>query len=192
MSEVLGDGHPVGDVILDDVVIAKRVDEIASELIEIYEDRDPLYVGVLMGGGPFALDLMKSMVRQRAHLNPRFEFVRTKTYTDGKVAAETKITFPLEEGLDLSDTPTVVIDDLCDKNKTLPAVHRYLEDEHGAKEIISVVFMNKPDAKKEPGPLPDIVGFQIPDRWINGYGPDAGKEDHPDAYRYLGYVSAID
>lgn len=192
MSGALGEGHPVGDVILDDVVIAKRVDEIASELIEIYEGQDPLYVGVLMGGGPFAIDLMRSMVRRRAHLNPRFEFIRAETYTQGKNAGQTEITFPLKRGLDLSGIPAVVIDDLCDKNKTLPAVHDYLRKEHDATDIKSVVLMDKPDAKKEPGPLPDIVGFEIPNRWIHGYGPDAGQDDHPDAYRYLGYVSAID
>jgi len=192
MSEVLGEGHPVGDVILDDIVIARRIDQIAAELIDIYEDQDPLYIGVLMGGGPFALDLMRSMVRQRAHLNPRFDFVRTETYSQGKEAGQTKINLPLKKGLDLSETPAVVIDDLCDKNKTLPAVHSYLREEHGAQDIISVVLMNKPEADKEPGPPPNIVGFEIPNRWINGYGPDAGKADHPDAYRYLGYVSAID
>jgi len=192
MANDIENGHPVGDVILPDIVIARRVDEIGAQLMNIYEGHDPLYVGVLMGGGPFAIDLMRSMVRRDAHLNPRFEFIRTETYTDGKNAGQTKITFPLKKGLDLSETPTVVLDDLNDRNKTMPAVHNYLIEEHGAQDILSVVLMDKPDAKKEPGPLPDIVGFEIPNRWINGYGPDAGDEDHPDAYRYLGYVSAID
>lgn len=187
----LENGHPVGEVLLTGDVIAARETEIATQLIEIYDGQDPLFISVLVGGGPFAIDLMEAIVKQRARFHPRLDFIRAKTYESGKDAGETKITIPLSEDLDLSDRPVAVIDDLCDKNLTLPAVDRYLRESHAAKNILSVVLMNKPGDERL-GPEPDIVGFQIPKRWVAGRGPDAGNKEIPDAFRYLEYVTAID
>lgn len=95
----------------------------------------------------------------------------------GRVALP--LDFPVE-GADL-----LIVEDILDTGCTLAALRERLERRR-PRRIRIAVLLDKP-ARRRVDVRPDYVGFQVPDRWIVGYGLDADG-----LYRNLPYVSHVE
>ena len=76
------------------------------------------------------------------------------------------------------------MDDILDEGVTLAAVKESLK-RLGAAEVLLAVFADKLNGKQKPV-LADFVGLTVPDRFVFGYGMDAGG-----AWRNLPAIYAI-
>ena len=77
------------------------------------------------------------------------------------------------------------MEDIVDTGLTL----RYLLDllqAQGPASLQVCTLLNKPSRRRVEVPL-DFVGFEIPDRFVVGYGLDAAQK-----YRNLPYVAVVD
>jgi hypoxanthine phosphoribosyltransferase len=87
--------------------------------------------------------------------------------------------FPVE-GADL-----LIVEDILDTGRTLSALKERLERRRPRRVRIAVL-LDKP-ARRRADVRPDYVGFQVPDRWIVGYGLDMEG-----LYRNLPYISYVE
>lgn len=166
-----------------------RVRALAQAIARDTLDDRPLTLAiVLKGAATFGTDLGEALCHAGAG-RVRYEFLRASTYgTDLKGAGETgrTVRIALAPG-DLRGADVVLVDDLVDQAFTLTYLARYLREEAGAERLRLCVLAEK--LLEHPTPAvarlraelrTDYVGFRVPDRWVAGYGIDAGED-----YRHL-------
>jgi hypoxanthine phosphoribosyltransferase len=139
---------------------------------------------VLKGAASFGTDLGEALCRAGAP-PVRYEFIRASTYgTEIKGADEesraVRIALAPEH---LQGRDVLLVEDLVDQAFTLPRLVRHLTGQAGARSVRTCVLAEKRLERPAPAVLRqraalrlDYVGFRVPDRWLAGYGIDAGEE----------------
>jgi hypoxanthine phosphoribosyltransferase len=177
----------IGEILIDADAIARRVRALGRELADTYRGREPVLVAVMKGCVLFLADLV------RAWEGPMdLEFVTAESY-EGTEPTDVRLTVPDGFAERVAGRPVLVVDDIYDTGATLAAVRQALVD-MGAEEVRSIVLLRKPrrdDADPAPSDGgdprgPDWVGFDVPDRFVVGYGLDLDGR-----YRNLPYVATL-
>jgi len=174
----------IGDILLGKAQIAARVHELGATLTRAYAGREPVVVAIMKGCVLFLADLI------RAWDGPLgLECVSAESYS-GTQPGNLRLALPPELGPRVAGRPVVVVDDIYDTGRTLTAVCGALETFKPA-EVKTLVLLRKRRAgpaspSLPPLRLPDWVGFEVPDRFVIGYGLD-----HNGRFRNLPYVAFL-
>ncbi|MFD1021161.1 hypoxanthine phosphoribosyltransferase [Thalassobacillus hwangdonensis] len=170
--------NEIEKILISQEEIQEKCQEIGAQLTEEYDGRFPLVIGVLKGAMPFMGDLLK---RVETHLE--MDFMDVSSYNGGmKSTGEVKIVKDLDtqvEGRDL-----LIIEDIIDSGLTLS----YLVDlfkYRKAKSIRIVTLLDKPTGRSA-NIKADIIGFEVPDEFVVGYGLD-----YEEKYRNLPYIGVL-
>lgn len=156
--------------------ISAQVKRVAEEIRNDLKGRKPLFLCVLNGAFVFAADLLREVGINDAEI----AFVRYSSYegtsSTGKIRELIGLTVPVE-GRDI-----VIIEDIVDTGLTASYMIKDLERRHPAS-IRFATLLHKPDSSKT-GFKPDYAAFNIPPKFIIGYGLDLdGKvRNLPDIY----------
>jgi len=176
----------IGKILLPADRIAGRVRQLGRRLARAYTGREPVLVAVMKGSFLLAADLA------RAWPGPiDVEFVSAESY-DGTRPGAVRLRLPRGLRSRIAGRPVLVVDDIYDTGATLAKVCRTLEA-LGPAEVRTLVLFRKRRARPRAGPAaepaavrPDWVGFDIPDRFVIGYGLDyCGR------YRNLPYLAVL-
>ena len=155
--------------------IEKRVNEIARQIESEFDGSTPLFICVLSGAFPFASDLFRSI-----NLDAEISFVKLKSYEGTGTTGNVKQMIGLTD--DLTNRNVIIVEDIIDTGNT---IHNLLEDlkKKNPSKIKVATLLFKPDALKKPV-KPDYVGFEIPNKFIVGYGLDLDglARNLPDIY----------
>ncbi|MCM1355646.1 MAG: hypoxanthine phosphoribosyltransferase [Staphylococcus sp.] len=145
--------------------IQERIGELAKSIIAEYSGRTPLFVCVLNGAAPFAVDLFRACEDMDAELT----FMRLKSYEGTGSTGVVKKVMGLSENLGGRDI--ILVEDIIDTGNTMV---KLLEDlqAHNPASIRIATLLFKPAALQHPELKPDYVGFEIPKKFIIGYGLD--------------------
>ena len=166
-----------GDILISENVLKARVEAMARAIATDTPDGEPLSVIALMDGAfMFAGDLVR-----RLPMPVRMALVPVISVDRG--GDPTKLTIP--DGFPVAGADVIVVEDILDTGRTLLALKNHL----GAmrpRSLRIAVLLDKPARRAVPL-TPDYVGFQVPDRWIVGYGLDADG-----LYRNLPYISYLE
>lgn len=167
-------------VLIDEGRLAARVEELAREIAEEYEDTDEgiIIVTILSGSIIFLADLIRHLpIKMRIGLITVSSYPGATTRSKGP-----RVTRELD--IDVSDHHVLVVDDILDTGNTLRLVQKELRG-HGAKSVRTAVLLRK--ASKAPPDVPaDFIGFEIEDRFVVGYGLD-----YNDLYRNLPHIAVL-
>lgn len=146
--------------------IAKKVKEMGQQITEDYKDQDkPLVViSVLKGAIPFTADLIRAI-----DLPLRLEVLVASSYGSGTVSSG-KVNIKYKSFDDLSGCNVILVDDIIDSGYTLQAIGQTMEDFNPA-HVAYCTFLNKPERRKSDIKV-DYMGFDIPDKFVIGYGLD--------------------
>ena len=146
--------------------IAKKVKEMGQQITEDYKDQDkPLVViSVLKGAIPFTADLIRAI-----DLPLRLEVLVASSYGSGTVSSG-KVNIKYKSFDDLSGCNVILVDDIIDSGYTLQAIGQTMEDFNPA-HVAYCTFLNKPERRKS-DLKGDYMGFDIPDKFVIGYGLD--------------------
>lgn len=170
--------NDIEKVIISEEQLDKRVRELGAELTEEYRGTYPLAIGVLKGAMPFMTDLMK-----RFDTYVELDFMDVTSYGNATVSSgEVKIVKDLNTSVEGRDI--LIIEDIIDSGLTLS----YLVDlfkYRKAKSIKIVTLLDKPSGRKVDLKA-DIVGFEVPDGFVVGYGLDYAEK-----YRNLPYIGIL-
>ena len=144
--------------------IAKQVHRLAQEIKKDYEGKNPLFLCILNGAFIFASDLFRACDLHDAEIS----FIRFKSYDGMSSTGEVKQIMGLAE--DITDRNILIVEDIIDSGITAAQLRKELA-KHNPKSVKMVSLLFKPDALTV-GEPPEYVGFEIPSKFILGYGLD--------------------
>lgn len=175
----------IESVLITRRLIQRRIQAMAEAISARFRGPERLeLVFILEGARPFATALEQA-IYESGGPETRCQAVKAGTYgaeikSEGETSRRVRISLP---PTGLEGRRVVLIDDILDQGFTLQAVRRWLLDEVRAAEVGLGVLLEKelrsptPQVKKLRERLkPDWTGFRIPDRWVAGYGIDAGED----------------
>jgi hypoxanthine phosphoribosyltransferase len=150
-------------IYLSESRIQERVKQIAEAISREYAGKRPLFIAILNGSFMFAADLFK-------HLDIEAElcFIKLASYKGMKSSGKVVTTIGLEE--DLFGKDVIIVEDIVDTGKTL---HKFLPKlmHQQPRSLKIATLLHKSEATEFPLKL-DYVGFDIPNKFVIGYGLD--------------------
>ena len=165
-------------VLYSEEEIKQRVAEMGEELYDRYAGMDPLFVGVLNGCFVFMADLVRA-----AQMKSQLEFIAVSSYKNGtKSSGVVQITRDLQ--CDITGRNLIVVEDILDSGNTLAYLKEYLLN-RGAASVSIVTLLDKP-SRRQKAIYADIVGFEVPDEFVVGYGLDYAQK-----YRNVPYIGIL-
>lgn len=157
--------HPdLAEVLLTEDQIKERVKTLAREIKATYGDKEFTIISLINGAVMFTADLMREID------NPvRLDCVRVSSYgSKTKSIGTPQIIHSLT--LDIKNRDVLLIDDILDTGKTLKLVSDLINALHPASLRTCVLLDKK--ARREVPIEANFVGFEIPDKFVVGYGLD--------------------
>lgn len=171
--------NPNLEVLFSEDQIRRRIEELGRTITADYAGKELVLVGVLKGSCPFLADLMREI-----DLNLTIDFMAVSSYKDG-----TRSTGDVEILKDLSnpirDKHVIVVEDIVDTGLTLSRLLELLES-RGAASIKLASFLDKPEPRIRTELKIDYTGFVVPNKFVVGYGLDAGGR-----YRNLPFIAVV-
>lgn len=143
--------------------IQEKIHEISARVNEDYKDRNPLFLSILNGAFIFTADLFREIT-----ILAEVSFIKLKSYRKMETSGKVKELLGLEHNI--FNRNIIIIEDIVDTGKTLGHILEEFK-ELGAKSIEVLTLLHKPDATQNPVDL-KYVGFEIPDKFVVGYGLD--------------------
>ena len=168
----------VGEILIDEETLAARVAGLGAEVSADYEGRDLLLIGVLKGAVFFMADLMRHLT-----VACEVDFMAISSYGDSTDSSGiVRILKDLDINIEGRDV--LVVEDIIDSGLTLSYLMRNLESREPASLEVCAL-LTKPARREIDVPV-RYVGFEIPNRFVVGYGLDFAER-----YRNLPYVAVL-
>jgi len=151
------------DIYLSSETIQQRVKELADQINTDYAGKRPLFIAILNGSFMFAADLFKNLT-----IEAEICFIKLASYKGMKSSGNVVTSIGLED--DLFGKEVIIVEDIVDTGKTL---HNFLPklEHQQPKSLRIATLLHKKEATAYPLTL-DYVGFEIPDKFVVGYGLD--------------------
>jgi len=169
----------VTDVLIDRDALQRRIAELGEEISADYAGRDLLLVGVLKGAVFFMADLMRGL-----SIPCEIDFMAISSYGDSTDSSGV-VRILKDLDINIEGRAVLVVEDIIDSGLTLSYLMRNLEAREPASLEICAL-LTKPERREIDVPV-RYVGFEIPNRFVIGYGLDFAER-----YRNLPYVGVLD
>jgi hypoxanthine phosphoribosyltransferase len=168
----------VGEVLIEAEPLQARIAELGAEISEEYAGRDLLLVGVLKGAVFFMADLMREL-----SVPCEIDFMAISSYG---AATDSSGVVRILKDLDtnIAGRDVLVVEDIIDSGLTLSYLMRSLKARKPASLEICAL-LTKPERREIDVPV-KFVGFEIPNKFVIGYGLDFAER-----YRNLPYVAVL-
>ncbi|HET8828914.1 MAG TPA: hypoxanthine phosphoribosyltransferase [Pelobium sp.] len=151
--------------LLEYCMIEKRTRLIGIEISVEYEDRVPVFLGVLNGSFMFMADLLKEI-----NISCESTFVKLASY-HGDLKSSENVIEELSISMDLENRDVIIVEDIIDSGRTLEYLLKQVKALKPASIKIATLLL-KPDALVVDLGEIDYVGFEIGNEFVVGYGLD--------------------
>jgi len=151
------------EIYLSEDTIQKRVQELAAAINTDYAGKRPMFIAILNGSFMFASDLFKHLT-----IEAELCFIKLASYKGLKSSGNVVTSIGLED--DIFNKEIVIVEDIVDTGKTL---HNFLPklEHQQPKSLRIATLLHKSEATEFPLKL-DYIGFDIPNKFVVGYGLD--------------------
>lgn len=168
------------DILIDRAAIEQRVAELAREIRRDAGPDIPVHlIAVLKGAFVFLADLM------RAFDGPvTCDFMAVSSYGAGQTSSGI-VTILKDLDHPLAGRHVVIVEDIVDSGLTLSRLQALLRA-RGPVSLRTVTLLDK-RSQRRTDVVVDYVGFEIPDRFVVGYGLDVDER-----HRNLPYIGTLD
>lgn len=166
-------------VLITEKQIREKVSELAERIAEDNSSGDVHVLFVLKGAFVFCADLIRALSNN--NIDVTVDYAIAKSYVGKESSGAVKFSVDVEvEGKEV-----LLTEDIIDTGRTIKKLKEELM-KGGPKTLRTVCFLDKP-SRREVDMTADYVGFEIPDRFVVGYGLD-----YDEKYRHLPYVGVIE
>jgi hypoxanthine phosphoribosyltransferase len=166
------------EVLVDQQAIEKRVSELGAQISNDYAGEDLLIVCLLRGGLTFTADLTRQITI--AH---ELDCMSLSSYGTGNYASSGNVRVNLDLMTNIEGRNVLLVEDIVDSGRTLAHVLMMLKTRE-PKSVKVCVLLDKKMRREVPVNA-DYVGFDVPDKYIFGYGIDI--DEH---FRHLPFIAS--
>jgi hypoxanthine phosphoribosyltransferase len=170
----------IAEILIDEAAIKARVEELGAEIGAAYSGSDSIVlISVLKGALVFVADLMRAIPR-----NVSIDVMEVSSYGGGNTESSGTVRILKDLSGTIEGRDVLIVEDIIDTGLTLNYLTGYLGGK-SPRSIRIVTLLNKP-ARRLVDMKVDWTGFEIPDKFVVGYGLDFGEK-----YRNLRYVGVL-
>ena len=170
----------ISKVLIEEKQINEKVKELAKRISDDYRKKEnaPCLIGLLKGSFIFIADLSRYI-----DIPIEIDFMIVSSYGNNQIGSEIKILKDID--VQLSGRDVIIVEDIIDSGNTLSRLVPMLQ-ERGPKDLRICTLLSKPERREVEI---DVAynGFEIPDKFVVGYGLDYDQH-----YRNLPYVGVIE
>lgn len=171
-------GADIQEILIDQNEIQAKVAQMGQAISIDYEGRNPLLVGVLKGVLFFMADLLRAVT-----IPVEVDFMAVSSYsTEARDQGFVRMVKDLE--IPITGRHVLFVEDVIDTGLTLNYLLRNLRAQKPASLEVCVLF-DKSERRLIDIPM-KYKGFDLPDRFVVGYGLD-----HRERYRNLPFVGLL-
>ena len=168
----------IAEILLDADTIDQKVRELGARVANDYAGRDLVLVSILKGALPFLADLMREIP-----IYCSLDFLEVSSYGAGTSSSGVvRILKDLAKPIEGRDV--LVVEDILDTGHTLSYVMEHLRGQHPSS-LGLCALLDKPARRVVPITV-DYKGFEIPDKFVVGYGLD-----YAERYRNLPFIGVL-
>jgi hypoxanthine phosphoribosyltransferase len=164
------------------VVSADEIDRtttrLANEIDARYQQQVPIVICIMNGGLMLTAQLMS-----KVKIHARIDYLQTSRYRGKTRGGE--LHWRAEPQYSFEGCPVILVDDIFDEGDTLLNIVAYCKD-HGASDVFTVVLLDKKHDRKVKGFRPDLIGLEVEDDYLVGFGMD--YQEH---FRHLPAIYAL-
>ena len=168
------------EVLVDETAIENRVAELGAEISRDYAGQALLVVCLLRGGMTFTADLTRHLT-----IPHTLDCMSLSSYGVGHYASSGNVRVNLDLMTNIEGLNVLLVEDIVDSGRTLAHVLQMLK----TREPLSLkvcVLLDKKYRREVPVEV-DYVGFDVPDKYVFGYGIDI--DEH---FRHLRFIASAD
>lgn len=167
----------ISEVLISEEEVARTIERMGEEISRDYSGQEIVAVLVLKGSTIFAADIVR-----RITVPVQLEFIAESKYAPRSETGVVRITKDLD--ISIEDKNVLLIECLVDTGFSLNYLYRNLMLRE-PKSIKICCFLDKP-ARRIINLKPDYVGYEIPDRFVVGYGLD-----YNNLFRNLPFIGVL-
>jgi hypoxanthine phosphoribosyltransferase len=168
----------VSEILIDEETLHGRIAELGAQISDDYRGEDLLLIGVLKGAIFFMADLMRSI-----DIPCEVDFMAISSYGAG-IDSSGVVRILKDLDVSIEGRNVLVVEDIIDSGLTLSYLLRNLEAREPASLEVCAL-LTKPE-RRENDVTCRYVGFEIPNRFVIGYGLDFAER-----YRNLPFVGVL-
>ncbi|MBN1565878.1 MAG: hypoxanthine phosphoribosyltransferase [Anaerolineae bacterium] len=166
------------EVLIDTDTLQTRITELGQEISAAYADTENLLlICILKGGVMFLTDLMRSLT-----IPHTIDFMAISSYGTGVRESSGRVRIDMDLKQDVAGKHLLIVEDIIDSGHTLQYILNLLDTRDPASVRICTL-LSKPSRRQVHIDV-DFVGFEIPDKYVFGYGLDL--DEH---YRNLPFIA---
>jgi len=170
----------LAEILIPEEQLKERVKELGKEINRDYEGKKILAICILRGGVMFLTDLIR-------HFKPpvAIDFMGVSSYGAGSRRSDGQVRITLDLTTSISGKHVLIVEDIIDSGNTLSSVIEMLRTRNPASLEVCTL-LNKFSRREVDVPI-KYCGFDIPDRFVFGYGLDMDEY-----YRNLPFIGVVD
>ena len=170
----------IDEILVDETTIRKRVRELGEQISHDYAGQDLLVVCLLRGGITFTADLTRYIT-----ISHELDCMSLSSYGVGHYATSGNVRVNLDLLTNIEGRHVLLVEDIVDSGRTLAHVLMMLKT-RDPKSVKVCVLLDKKMRREVPVNA-DYVGFDVPDKYVFGYGIDI--DEH---FRHLPFIGTAD
>ncbi len=170
----------LSEVLISSDRLQARIAELGAQISADYADKDLLLVCILKGAVLFLVDVMRHLIIPHA-----IDFMAVSSYGVGVRESTGVVRIQMDLETNITNRHVLIVEDIVDSGRTLDYITRLLSTRQPASLRVCAL-LDKAERREVPVKL-DYVGFEIPDKFVFGYGLDLDER-----YRNLQFVGVLD
>jgi len=168
----------IEEILIPENQIQKKVEQLGEQISRDYQGKELFCIGVLRGAIIFLADLARFIKVPMV-----IDFISISSYgISTESSGVVRILKDLDENIENKDV--LIVEDIIDTGLTLDYLLRMLRSRKPASLKVCTL-LNKKERKKIDVPI-DYCGFDIPDKFVVGYGLD-----YNGLYRNIPYILVL-
>ncbi|KKX47878.1 MULTISPECIES: hypoxanthine phosphoribosyltransferase [Sphingobacterium] len=151
------------ELMIDENQIQKRIRLIGVDINHRYEDKNPVFIGVLNGCFMFMSDLLKQVV-----IPCEMSFVKLSSYQGTNQGEMSEL---IGLGIDLKGRDVIIVEDIVESGNSLKHTIASIEKQSPSSVVVCTLLL-KPECLQNDFENIQYVGFEIEKEFVVGYGMD--------------------
>jgi hypoxanthine phosphoribosyltransferase len=155
-------------IYLSEEQIRNKVSELAAQINGDYQNKVPIFIGILNGSFIFFADLIREIT-----VDCEVDFLKLSSYGDAKISSG-QVKLLKDLNCEVRGRDIIVVEDIIDSGLSIDFMKRLVTKENPASFRVVTLLLKKTVAKID-FPI-DYVGFEIPPEFVIGYGLDYAQK----------------